>query len=227
MQNRIKSSTLAAFALAAVTLILIGVVLVRSNVALVGNASSALSQSKLVPLAAINGPLASRFQAAASTQKIVLTGNASDDAELILDRTAAFWRNVKSFRVRMRFKDRPSPRHSEPQVDITAVLVGCGPCLAELPLLKQIAREFSSRGVTLLAVTDEEDTDQIRKTLTSRKLDLPIAMDIEHRSGEYGVSMIPHLVLIDREGIVRDVYVGFSPHLETELREQLAKLTRQ
>jgi cytochrome c biogenesis protein CcmG/thiol:disulfide interchange protein DsbE len=103
----------------------------------------------------------------------------------------------------------------------------CGPCLAELPLLKQIAREFSPRGVTLLAVTDEEDTDQIRKTLAARKLDLPIAIDVEHHSGEFfGVSTIPHLVLIDREGIVRDVYVGFSHHLESELREQLEKLTR-
>jgi|HubBroStandDraft_6_1064221.scaffolds.fasta_scaffold2042987_2 hypothetical protein len=31
----------------------------------------------------------------------------------------------------------------------------------------------------------------------------------------------------DRDGIVRDDYLGYSPHLETELREQLAKLTRQ
>jgi len=42
----------------------------------------------------------------------------------------------------------------------------------------------------------------------------------------YGVKGLPHTVVIDPSGIVRDVTVGFSPFQGTDLKRRLEKLLK-
>ena len=40
----------------------------------------------------------------------------------------------------------------------------------------------------------------------------------------YGIEGIPTLVLIDKQGVVQSVHVGFSPDIETKLAQELDTL---
>jgi thiol-disulfide isomerase/thioredoxin len=99
----------------------------------------------------------------------------------------------------------------------------CGPCRAEMPVLAEIAEEFKDKGVVLYAVNLREEPDEIREFLTSQDLNTTVALDKEGTvAGEYGVDGIPHLVVIDKNGVVQAVHVGLSPNLKRELQRELS-----
>ncbi len=98
----------------------------------------------------------------------------------------------------------------------------CGPCRAEMPILAEVAEEFKDKGVVLYAVNLREEPEEIREFLTSQDLNTTVALDKEGAvAGEYGVDGIPHLVVIDKNGVVQAVHVGLSPNLRHELQREL------
>jgi len=98
----------------------------------------------------------------------------------------------------------------------------CGPCVAELPVLAEIAEEYKSRGVALFAVNQQEAKDTIHEFLKQHKLNVSILLDSDGQVGTaYGARALPTLALIDKKGVIQSVHVGFSPSLKTALRKQL------
>jgi thiol-disulfide isomerase/thioredoxin len=101
----------------------------------------------------------------------------------------------------------------------------CGPCLAELPVLLKIAEDYQDRGVALYAVNALEDEQTIRAFLGENRLDFNVVLDQKGRVGKtYHVSGIPHLVIIDRGGIVKKVQTGYHRSLDKDLRRELDQL---
>ncbi len=101
----------------------------------------------------------------------------------------------------------------------------CGPCVKALPALTAAASAYEDRGVVLYGINQREDEETIRAFMEKRDLDFPVALDRDGAVGaEYGVRGIPHTVIIDRDGIIRHVHVGFLPGLEKQLKEELEAL---
>lgn len=101
----------------------------------------------------------------------------------------------------------------------------CGPCVMELPVLVKLAEEYQSRGVALYAVNGGEDVETVRDFLKERNWPLNVVLDPEGKHAEaYQVGGIPHLVLIDRNGFVRKIHVGYHPDGERELRADLDEI---
>lgn len=101
----------------------------------------------------------------------------------------------------------------------------CGPCLQAMPRIHRAVESFGRDDVQLLGVNLEEGTDRISLTLDRLDLDLQVALDRNGRVAEkYGAVAIPQTVVIDREGIVRRVFVGGSAQLEDELRTAIQSL---
>ena len=60
-----------------------------------------------------------------------------------------------------------------------------------------------------------------------RNFTMPVLMDSHgDTANAYGVQGIPHTVVINR-GKVVEVYVGFSPDLESNLKDQATQLIKQ
>ncbi len=101
----------------------------------------------------------------------------------------------------------------------------CGPCLASMPTLMDVAAEFQPQGVALIAVNQQEDPDEVDEFLATQGWNLKVALDPDALiSRRYGVAGIPFTVIIDKEGIVRHVHVGAAPNLEQTLRTELQDL---
>ncbi|MDB4958905.1 MAG: alkyl hydroperoxide reductase/Thiol specific antioxidant/Mal allergen [Myxococcales bacterium] len=92
----------------------------------------------------------------------------------------------------------------------------CGPCLAAMPRLDALAR--SHRDVVVLAV-NLDDPAAARALFDEKQYAMTLVADDNLTSERYGVSTIPHTVLIDGTGIVRLVARGNAAELEKHLTE--------
>jgi thiol-disulfide isomerase/thioredoxin len=101
----------------------------------------------------------------------------------------------------------------------------CGPCRTVMPALDRVSKDYESKGVRYLAVNLREEPAKINAYLKQAGLNLEVPLDKDGKvAGLYNVRGIPTMVIVDKEGIVRDVHVGASPNLESDLRKTLDKI---
>jgi thiol-disulfide isomerase/thioredoxin len=101
----------------------------------------------------------------------------------------------------------------------------CGPCVMELPILADVAKQYKEKGVVFVAVNLREKPDEIKTFLKEKKLDVTVALDSDGATGDtYKVEGIPTLVLIDTKGVVQAVHVGYNPAIKTTLPKELDDL---
>ena len=120
---------------------------------------------------------------------------------------------------------RLTDHHNKDLVMLDFWATWCGPCVMELPLLAQVASAYKDKGVVFCAVNLQEKPDQIRKFLEEKKLAIPVALDSEGKAGSaYRAEAIPTLVLIDKNGVLQSVHVGYNPSIKEVLGKELDAL---
>jgi thiol-disulfide isomerase/thioredoxin len=102
----------------------------------------------------------------------------------------------------------------------------CGPCKQELPMLDDMASRLHHRGVEVLAVSVDQDRENVVKFLGARG---HWALTIAHDSkGEIADRLqpdkMPTSYIIDRQGIIRYVNYGFVPSDAATIERRLADL---
>ena len=134
--------------------------------------------------------------------------------------------------IRETLLDRPAPPFSAVTLDGSAplaladlrgkvVLVDfwatwCGPCTLQFPHLNQWHQQYTSKGLRIVALSDEEP-DLVREYAAAEKLVYPVALDPDDRiRAAYLVPGMPTTVIIDKGGIVRYVTVGVADPAEIE-----------
>lgn len=102
----------------------------------------------------------------------------------------------------------------------------CGPCRREMPVIKELYDEYHSRGLNVVGVAVWDEPEASAGAV--KQLGLPWEQIFDAQSVPtdlYGISGIPHIMLIDPEGIivargmqgdslrtvVREAMSGFSP----------------
>ena len=96
----------------------------------------------------------------------------------------------------------------------------CGPCIDELPQFQATVDRWADRPeVVFLAVSVDEDDDVVRRFMTKNDYDFPVARDGKV-DDDFGVSAIPTIVLIGREGRIQYRHVGFDS--EEDLTQKLS-----
>jgi len=105
----------------------------------------------------------------------------------------------------------------------------CGPCIRGLPMLLDTVAEFDESEVVLIAINQGEVVSEVKEFIDHFDLvELTVALDESKRVGPlYNVKGMPHTVVIDAAGFVRDVSVGFSPFQGTDLKRLLGKLLQE
>lgn len=96
-------------------------------------------------------------------------------------------------------------------------------CKADLPLLKKLAQKYTSQNLVLLTINNE-DEKKVREFLKEQNLAITVLLDSASEVGrKYRITMIPQLVLIDNEGIVKKLLpgAGTGQDLEKEFQNLL------
>ena len=96
----------------------------------------------------------------------------------------------------------------------------CGPCVAELPALAALERQWGAKGLVVVRITNEPPGDvQYFEKRTGQTV--ATLVDGEETSKQYKVEGVPTLVVVDRTGKIVAYDSGFLS--ETELTARLAR----
>jgi thiol-disulfide isomerase/thioredoxin len=99
----------------------------------------------------------------------------------------------------------------------------CGPCMKSLPEIVQLTGEFEE-DVVLVAINVDEAQQIVRANAAALDIVSSVAMDKDSvASKTYGADSIPFTVIIDRVGVVRNVFVGAGEDTPLKIREAIAK----
>lgn len=92
----------------------------------------------------------------------------------------------------------------------------CPPCREELPYLTKLAKEFEAQGVVLVAANNEggAGSPAMVEAWVDRTLPelLPyVGLADSRMMVDYGISGLPTLVFIDRQGRIKESFMGSIP----------------
>jgi peroxiredoxin len=102
----------------------------------------------------------------------------------------------------------------------------CGDCRAQLEHLGSMRERYQDAGIELLAVSLDQNARQASEMTADASY--PVLHDAGGQVGRlYDVTRMPVLVLIDRGGVVREVFEGFRRGNEEQYLEQVQALLRE
>ncbi|MBI2826736.1 MAG: redoxin family protein [Planctomycetia bacterium] len=104
---------------------------------------------------------------------------------------------------------------------------GCGWCIRAMPQVKEVAAHYQGQPVEVFGMNTDQKDEDARFVIDKLKLNYPTlhARDEKQNLPEkYGVTGFPTLVIIDQAGVVRDLHVGYSPHLAADVMASVDKL---
>lgn len=104
----------------------------------------------------------------------------------------------------------------------------CGPCRQELPLLNRIHDQYHKSGFTLFGVNIDDRTQAAQDMARQLGLRFPVLFDTDKRvSRLYDVNAMPSTVLIDRDGKIRYIHLGYRAGYETLYEKQIRELLKK
>lgn len=100
---------------------------------------------------------------------------------------------------------------------------GCGPCILTMPQVNQLADDFAGQPVAIFGMNTDLDPADARFVATQFALKYP-TLRARDLSAQFGVEAVPTLIVIDPQGIIRKIHVGYSPTLRNEISALIRQL---
>ena len=108
--------------------------------------------------------------------------------------------------------------------------VWCGPCRAEMPAVKRIAKKYAAEPLVILGISLDRDRKAFEEYQKQEGMNWPQFFDGKGWGNQvaqlYRVNRIPHTVLIDQDGIIRATGLR-GEQLSNKIGELLKQLRTQ
>jgi thiol-disulfide isomerase/thioredoxin len=101
----------------------------------------------------------------------------------------------------------------------------CGPCRESIPHLVHLHKTYRGQGLEVVGLSmDKGDRKAVDHFVKSLDIPYPIAIAPEEIARAYGVNGLPTIVLIDKEGKIREKIVGFNTAIAKKIESRVAEL---
>jgi len=102
----------------------------------------------------------------------------------------------------------------------------CPPCRMSIPALVKLNGRFSKKDFEIVGVSLDRDPAAVPPFIKDRRVPYRVLYANESVAEKYLVEAIPTFFLLDREGIVRKKWAGFTPGLPDEWEKEIERLLR-
>jgi peroxiredoxin len=102
---------------------------------------------------------------------------------------------------------------------------GCAWCMQAMPQVKRGAAHYRGRPVAVFGANNDELVNDAKFVVRKMQLDYPV-LHSQELPGRYGVQGFPTLIIIDQQGKVADIHVGYSGRLYEDVTEAVDYLLK-
>ena len=104
--------------------------------------------------------------------------------------------------------------------------IGCGPCHASLPFLKQLITDYKDKSLELVSIECWNDNiDVIKRYCSINDINYKYLISNEEIRKTYNpLGAVPVFFILDNNRLIQKVVRGYSTELEKEIREAIEKL---
>ncbi len=100
----------------------------------------------------------------------------------------------------------------------------CGPCRMLAPRLSALKDKFGAQGLSVVGITTD-DAEKAAVFAEKNQMRYGIVVDTDgETSRAYGVTALPTMLLVDKKGVVREVFIGYDPTADARLEAVLKTL---
>lgn len=104
----------------------------------------------------------------------------------------------------------------------------CGPCRQEMPHLNRLYEKYRASGFVLIGVNVDDDVRKAADVAAKLGVNFPVLLDTDKKvSRQYDLSTMPSTILIDRDGRVKYVHLGYKTGYEDTYDKQVRELLKQ
>jgi thiol-disulfide isomerase/thioredoxin len=100
----------------------------------------------------------------------------------------------------------------------------CPWCMVAMPKLTEVARKYADRPVVILGMNVDRDTNDARSAIEKMRPGYSCLLAGRDLAKKYKVTGYPTLFIVDKQGKIADVHVGYSRDMAARLSKKLDAL---
>lgn len=101
----------------------------------------------------------------------------------------------------------------------------CGPCAKSFPFLNKMHEELKDKGLQIVGVDLDENLDDGKAFLTSHPASFQVLADVSKQCArDFDVQAMPSSYIIDKQGGIHHVHLGFKDGEAQDVRAMVEKL---
>jgi thiol-disulfide isomerase/thioredoxin len=104
----------------------------------------------------------------------------------------------------------------------------CAPCRQAMPFLNALHKEHLKDGFEVIGVNVDENSEEAMALLKTVSVDYPSAFDPKGECPrDFSVKAMPSSYLVDKQGKIRLIHLGFRSEDEATLSKEIAELLKE
>ena len=101
----------------------------------------------------------------------------------------------------------------------------CPPCVEEMPTLEALSKKMTGRDFVLLAISEDEHSEDVAPWIEQRGLTFPVLLDARGQVGaDLGITGYPETFIVDRTGRIVHHHIGYRDWGEPGIVAALERL---
>ncbi|MCW5911548.1 MAG: TlpA family protein disulfide reductase [Cyclobacteriaceae bacterium] len=99
--------------------------------------------------------------------------------------------------------------------------IGCKPCQEEIPLLNEVVQQYKDRADIVFVAPALDKAEPLTKFLARKTFSYQVAPNSNDLHKSLDLYAYPTHIIVDKNGIIRDVFIGATPDIKSKLTDAI------